>query len=211
MKPYLTVLKTCQAELTEKRSRFIATICHCETEEEAAAFIDSMRSKYWDARHNVYAYSLRQGGLCRFSDDGEPHGTAGKPVFDVLCGSGATDVAVVVTRYFGGILLGTGGLVHAYSKTAKDAFEAAEIVEMIPCTLFKTQCDYTDHQKLSRLIEDRGGKIEETVWTDKVTVEYAFKDSDIEGFLADLTEAFSARLTACRSGERLTPFKLEKV
>lgn len=210
MNPYLTVLETAQAEITEKRSRFIATVCHCETEEEASAFINSMRSKYWDARHNVYAYSVDGGRLCRFSDDGEPHSTAGKPVFDVLCGTGVTNVAVVVTRYFGGILLGTGGLVHAYSKAAKDGFEAATIVEMVPCVLLKTECEYADHQKLERLINDRGGKIEETLWTDKVTVEYSFKDCDLPRFEADLIETFSARIASEKIGEKLVPFEIEK-
>ena len=210
MDKYLTVLGRNEAEFTEKRSRFIATLCHCETEAEATAFIDEMRSKYWDARHNVYAYSVERGRLTRFSDDGEPHGTAGKPVFDVLCGSGATDVAVVVTRYFGGILLGTGGLVRAYSKAVKDAFAEAKIAEMIPCTQFKTSCEYTDHRSLVSLIENCGGKIEDTVFTDKVEVEYSFKDQEIEGFLSKLTESFSARLWAEETSKRVTAFEIEK-
>ena len=116
MEKYITVLGESTAEYTEKRSRFIATIRHCDSEEEALAFIEEMRSKYWDARHNVYAYSVKHQG--RFSDDGEPHGTAGKPVYDVITSDGITNLAVVVTRYFGGVLLGTGGLVRAYSKSA---------------------------------------------------------------------------------------------
>lgn len=208
MDKYLTVLGMNQAEFTEKRSRFIASLCHCETEAEATAFIDKMRSEYWDAKHNVYAYSVEKGRLSRFSDDGEPHGTAGKPVFDVLTGSGATDVAVVVTRYFGGILLGTGGLVRAYSKACKDAIEAAQMAEMIPCTVFRTVCEYTDHQRLVSLIEAKNGKIENTEFTDKVTVEYCFKDSEVEGFLPSLCENFSARLVAEEKGKRITAFEI---
>ena len=117
---YSTVFSETKTEYVEKRSRFIATLRHCETEEEANAFLEEMRSKYWDARHNCFAYSVNEGKLRRFSDDGEPHGTAGKPMLDVITGSGITNIAVVVTRYFGGVLLGTGGLVRAYSKSVQD-------------------------------------------------------------------------------------------
>ena len=175
MGKYLTVLGESSAEYVEKRSRFIANLRHCETEEEATAFLEEMRSKYWDARHNVFAYSVSGGSLCRFSDDGEPHGTAGKPILDVINGSEVKNIAIVVTRYFGGVLLGTGGLVRAYSKSAKDALDNANIVEMIPCTLFTTVCEYTDHQKLLSLIENSGGKIEDTEFTDKVSLKYSFK------------------------------------
>ena len=113
---FQTVFKQNETEYVEKRSRFIATLRHCETEAEANDFVKEMKSKYWDATHNVYAYSVEGGRMCRFSDDGEPHGTAGKPMLDCIQGSGITNIAVVVTRYFGGILLGTGGLVRAYSK-----------------------------------------------------------------------------------------------
>lgn len=210
MDAYLTLLGQTQAEFTEKRSRFIATVRHCETEEEAMAFIDELRSKYWDARHNVFAYSVEKGALCRFSDDGEPHGTAGKPVFDVLKGSGVTDAAIVVTRYFGGVLLGTGGLVRAYSRSAKDALEAADYAEMIPCTLLETTCEYSDHSRLVALIEAEGGKLENTAFTDKVTLSYCFKDGQVESFLKKLSESFSARLTALQSGKKITPFKIFK-
>lgn len=210
MEKYTTVLGRNEAEFTEKRSRFIATLCHCETEAEAMAFIDEMRSKYWDAKHNVFAYSVEKGKMSRFSDDGEPHGTAGKPVFDVLMGSGATDVAVVVTRYFGGILLGTGGLVRAYSKACKDAFESAKMALMVPCTQFKTVCDYTAHRNLVSLIENKGGKIENTDFTDKVTVEYSFKTEECDDFLLSLSENFSARLEAIEVGNKITAFEILK-
>ena len=210
MNKYLTVLGRNESEFTEKRSRFIATLCHCETEAEAMAFIDEMRSKYWDAKHNVYAYSVEKGRMTRFSDDGEPHGTAGKPVFDVLTGSGATDVAVVVTRYFGGILLGTGGLVRAYSKACKDALETAKMAQMIPCTVFETVCEYAEHQRLVSLIESKGGKIENTEFTDKIRIEYCFKDSEIEGFMPSLCENFSARLEAVESGKKVTAFEISE-
>ncbi len=206
MERYVTVLGESVAEYTEKRSRFIATVRHCETEADALAFIDEMKSKYWDARHNVYAYSV--GGHGRFSDDGEPHGTAGKPVYDVITGDGITNLAVVVTRYFGGVLLGTGGLVRAYSKATKDAMLSAQKAEMIPCTLFGTVCEYTDHNKLLNIIETAGGVIENTEFTDKVKIEYSLRDGDCEDYLKKLSESFSARLTAEEIGQKTAGFPI---
>lgn len=207
---FLTVLEDSTAEYVEKRSRFIANLRHCETEEEATAFLDEMRSKYWDARHNVFAYSVGGGTLCRFSDDGEPHGTAGKPILDVINGSEVKNIAIVVTRYFGGVLLGTGGLVRAYSKSAKDALTNAKIVEMIPTTVYNTVCEYTDHQKLLNIIENSNGKIENTEFTDKVTLSYSFKDDDFTPFADKLSESFSARLTANETEKKLTAFEISK-
>ena len=115
MDGFVTVLEETTAEYTEKRSRFIATLYPCDTEEKAAEFINKMRSEYWDARHNCFAYSVENGAVKRFSDDGEPHGTAGKPILEVIEGAGITNTVIVVTRYFGGVLLGTGGLVRAYT------------------------------------------------------------------------------------------------
>lgn len=113
-----------------------------QSEEEALNFLNSLKQKYWDARHNVYAYIIRQNNIMRYSDDGEPSGTAGVPVLDILKREELCDVIVVVTRYFGGILLGTGGLVHAYSKAAKEGIEAAGIERMVLCREFFIKCDY---------------------------------------------------------------------
>lgn len=205
MEKYVTVLGEAVAEYTEKRSKFIATVRHCETEEEALEFLDEMRTRYWDARHNVFAYSIKGQG--RFSDDGEPHGTAGKPVFDVINGEGVTDLAVVVTRYFGGVLLGTGGLVRAYSKSAKDALENAKKAEMIPCMVFETVCEYTDHGKLLNLIEAQGGIIEQSNFTDKVVLRYSLCDGDTDPYMKKLSETFSARLKAEEIGRKTVPFE----
>ena len=205
MEKYVTVLGEAVAEHTEKRSKFIATVRHCETEEEALEFLDEMRTRYWDARHNVFAYSIKGQG--RFSDDGEPHGTAGKPVFDVINGEGVTDLAVVVTRYFGGVLLGTGGLVRAYSKSAKDALENAKKAEMIPCMVFETVCEYTDHGKLLNLIEAQGGIIEQSNFTDKVVLRYSLRDGDTDPYKKKLSETFSARLKAEEIGRKTVPFE----
>ena len=208
MNRYLTVFEEAEAEYVEKRSKFIATLRHVETEEEALSFIEEMRSKYWDARHNCFAYITAGGKLSRFSDDGEPHGTAGKPILDVIAGSELTDVAVVVTRYFGGVLLGTGGLVRAYSKSAKDAVLNAKIAEMIPCTILSTTCEYTDHGKLLSVIELAGGQIETTDFTDKVKVVYKLRDEDVEGFLKNIKETFSARIEAEVLEKTVCPYEI---
>lgn len=207
MKAYLTVFDNLQTEYVEKRSRFIATLAHCETEAEAVAFLEEMRSKYWDARHNCFAYSVDGGALCRFSDDGEPHGTAGKPMLDVIAGSGITNIAVVVTRYFGGVLLGTGGLVRAYSKSVQDVLAAATVVKMVPGVILTVKCDYSDHGKLVNLITAAGGKITNTEFTDTVTVESCFKEEDLESFSKKLTETFSARLDFEIKLKKLMPFE----
>lgn len=210
MKRYLTALGEATAEYVEKRSRFIATLRHCETEQEAVSFIEEMRSRYWDARHNCFAYTVQGGTLSRFSDDGEPHGTAGKPILDVVLGSELKDIAVVVTRYFGGVLLGTGGLVRAYSKSAKDAILNSQVYEMIPSTLYSIVCEYSDHQKLLSLLENCGGKVNNTEFTDKVTLDVAFKDEDIALFSEKLSETFSARLKAEEKEKIISAFLLEK-
>lgn len=209
MGKYLTVLGGSTAEYTEKRSKFIATLRHCDNEEQALEFIEEMRSKYWDARHNVFAYSVNKGISARFSDDGEPHGTAGKPILDVILGSGVTDVAIVVTRYFGGVLLGTGGLVRAYSKSAKDALTAARLAEMIPCTVFNAQCEYTDHQKLVALIENSGGTLENSEYSDKVSLTFYLRDTDKEDFSAKLCETFSARIKPQELESKILPIETE--
>ena len=127
-KPYQVLLTAGQAEIVEKKSRFIAYLAKCESEEEATDFIEKIKKKHWDARHNCSALVIGDSAqLTRCSDDGEPAGTAGRPMLEVLLGSGVRNVAVVVTRYFGGVLLGTGGLVRAYSQAVKEALAASKI------------------------------------------------------------------------------------
>jgi len=210
MSRYFTIIEESVAEYEEKRSKFIATLRHCDTEAQAMAFIDEMRSKYWDARHNCFAYSVEEGKLSRFSDDGEPHGTAGKPILDVILGNELKNVVIVVTRYFGGVLLGTGGLVRAYSTSAKEAVSKAQITEMIECTRFLIECDYQNHQKLTYLIDNENGQIDDTEFTDRVIVKVIFKDADIPGFLSKLTESFSAKIEAKELEKTIFPFKDKK-
>lgn len=207
MREYITINGSATAEYTEKHSRFIATVFYCETEQQAGEVIAAQKSKYWDARHNVYAYIL-QNGTARFSDDGEPHGTAGMPVLDVIKGSGITNVLIVVTRYFGGILLGTGGLVRAYSTSARDALMSAQKVLMCVCREFTIDCDYGNYDHLIRLITDCNGMLQNTDFTDKVTVNVVFKSSDCDAFLDKLCETFASKLEAKLKNELFFPFNL---
>ena len=207
MDTYLTVLAETTTEYVEKRSRFITTLRHCETEAEAAAFLDEMRSKYWDATHNCYAYTVAEGKLSRFSDDGEPHGTAGKPMMDVVEGSAIKNIAVVVTRYFGGVLLGTGGLVRAYSKAVQDVLAKAEVYKMVPSAVLEIVCDYPNHQKLVNLLSSCGCEINGTVFTENVTIEFSLPEAEVEAFGEKLTETFSARLNFEIKHKKLMPFK----
>ncbi len=190
MENYITLLEESRAEYEEKRSKFIARAFPCESEEEAFEILSSIKSECWDARHNCYAYVLKDGSA-RFSDDGEPHGTAGKPILDCIMGSGVVDVIVVVTRYFGGVLLGTGGLVRAYSASAKDALCKAEKTFMCLGTEMAVNCSYSELKLLEKLIAKSGGNITDTVYTDSVRVFFTLKNEDIDEFLSQVTEAFS--------------------
>ena len=207
MSEYTTVEGVATAEYTEKNSRFIATVFNCESEDQASELISAQKSKYWDARHNVYAYVL-SSGTARFSDDGEPHGTAGKPILDVITGSGVTNVLITVTRYFGGVLLGTGGLVRAYSTSARDALMSAQRVLMCACTQFDICCDYGYFDRLTRLISECGGMIQNTNFTDKVEIDFIFKDTDRDAFLAKLCETFASKLEANEKNKLFFPFKI---
>ncbi len=177
-------------EFIEQRSKFIGYVKPVKTEQEALDFINEKRQKHWDATHNVYAYVLRDGNIQRYSDDGEPHGTAGVPTLDVIIKSGVTDVVVVVTRYFGGILLGAGGLVRAYTKGAKIALEAGNIITMESCNIARLKCDYNQYGKISGLIPSNNGVIDNTDFTDKVEIEYHISHENFVKFqkqLADTT------------------------
>ena len=149
---YKTVQFEAKGEFVEKRSRFIGYCKPVKTEQEAVEFINSKRTEHWDATHNVYAYSLREGNIKRYSDDGEPSGTAGMPTLDVILKNDIYDVCIVVTRYFGGVLLGTGGLVRAYSQGAKVALEAGNVVLMQSCAICQAKCSYNQYGKVSSLI-----------------------------------------------------------
>ena len=188
MEEYKTLRAPASDEFTEKRSRFIGYAQPVSTQVEAAAFIERIKKQHHDATHNVFAYLLREGQLERYSDDGEPQGTAGIPVLDVLRKQGVTNCAVVVTRYFGGILLGAGGLVRAYSHAAAIALGKAGIVTMAHCAILDIACDYSFYGKLAVCIPEWGGIVEHTQFGGAVTVRVRIHATLVDSFCAKLTE-----------------------
>lgn len=196
MQEYLTLKNENCDEFTVKHSRFIGYAKPVTTQEEAVKFINDIKSKHWDAKHNVYAYILRDGQIRRYSDDGEPQGTAGIPVLDVLQKEGLTDCVVVVTRYFGGILLGGGGLVRAYSHAAKLAVDSAQVIRMAMCVRAECECDYGFYGKLASLIPECGGTVENSEFTDIVKVCFNMPEDIYGSFTAELTEASFGKVSS---------------
>jgi uncharacterized YigZ family protein len=201
-KLYITIKGRAEARFEEKKSVFIGYACHVESEEEALSFVKEIKEKHRDATHNCYGYVMKGGILCRYSDDGEPQGTAGKPILDMLVKSGVDDVCVVVTRYFGGTLLGTGGLVHAYSLGAKMAVEAAGIVQFENYVVFKVTASYSDYQKISFELERCDAIVDSTDYADNVTVHFAVKEQLADGISRKITEITSGKNEATRLGMR---------
>jgi uncharacterized YigZ family protein len=201
-KLYITIKGRAEARFEEKKSVFIGYACHVESEEEALSFVKEIKEKHRDATHNCYGYVMKSGILCRYSDDGEPQGTAGKPILDMLVKSGVDDVCVVVTRYFGGTLLGTGGLVHAYSLGAKMAVEAAGIVQFENYVVFKVTASYSDYQKISFELERCDAIVDSTDYADNVTVHFAVKEQLADGISRKITEITSGKNEATRLGMR---------
>lgn len=167
---YKTIKAESIAEFVEKKSRFIGHITPVTTIEQAITFIEKISKQHYNATHNVFAYSLLAGGVFRCSDNGEPQGTAGVPVLDVIRKEGLTDVCVVATRYFGGTMLGAGGLVRAYSHTASIAVAAAEVLTMVSCARFTLACDYSFYGTVSYVAPQFGIKIENSEFLDVVTL-----------------------------------------
>ncbi len=192
---FRTVLCEASAELVEKRSRFIATVKPVRTEAEALEFLESLKKKYWDARHNVYAYVLEDNNIQRYSDDGEPAGTAGVPVLDMIKKEGLSNLIVVVSRYFGGILLGTGGLVHAYSKSAKMGVEAAKPVTMTLCREVFVECDYSYLGKVQSEIMGQGFKVSDTTYAESVCVSALVPESQTEKFVKNMIDKTNGKIS----------------
>lgn len=190
---YKTVSGYAEASFIEKKSEFIGQICHVENSDQAVEFINSVKAKHRKARHNVYAYITRDGNTSRYSDDGEPQGTGGVPVLDVLRKEGLTDVCVVVTRYFGGILLGGGGLVRAYSHACKIAIDETEKKLMCRCSRFEIGCDYSLYGRLSYLMPEYEAKTVREDFADDVRLTVLVKDSFCDGFRAKLTDASNGK------------------
>ncbi len=205
MDEYLIPTKDADAEMIEKKSRFIGHIFRTETEEEALARLKEMRETYWDATHNVYAYVIKDGPT-RFSDDGEPGGTAGMPVLDVLQREGVYNVCCVVTRYFGGTLLGTGGLVRAYSRSAKLALDAAGLSQKRVWERVEIPCPYGLFEQVKNEIAAHDGMIQTTEFGAGVQIGAIFPAAGTEAFLRRLTDLSSGRVTAARAGQEYRDF-----
>ena len=188
MDSYKTIEGTAQAEYEEKKSRFIGQVAHVETEEEAVAFLDGIRAANPMARHNVYAYVLRANNRVRYSDDGEPARTSGLPTLSVIEHAELKDVICVTTRYFGGTLLGTGGLVRAYTKAAQDAFAAAQVVTFAQCRDIMISIDYPLYDQLNHWLAGQGIQILDATFAADVTVEVRVLASEAEATAAAITE-----------------------
>ncbi len=193
MKSFKTVRSECSAEFTEKKSVFIGYIKPVSSEEEAQEFIAGIKKKHADATHNVYAYILEGTEIARFSDDGEPSGTAGMPVLEVIKRGGLTGVAVVVTRYFGGILLGAGGLVRAYAKAAKLAIDASGVCEFRPFSVFELSVDYSDYEKIRKELGRFSVKLDDTQFSDCVVMTLAVDSEKFDAFDSFVTDYTNAR------------------
>lgn len=189
---YKTIKDTVSAEITVKRSRFIANISPCSNEQEAMAFIKKISLKYHDAKHNCYAFITKD--YEKFSDDKEPHGTAGKPILDVLKYNGICNAVIVVTRYFGGILLGTGGLTHAYSDAALLALNNAEKIDMSLCSCFKGCFEYKDMSLIQNICNLKKLKILDTSFGEKITAQILVKKGKEQEFLDILEEKSNASI-----------------
>ncbi len=193
---YRVLLAGGEGEYVEKKSRFIATLRECGSEEEAAGFVEEMRKKYWDARHNCYAYVIgSKGELTRCSDDGEPSGTAGRPMLEVLTGEGIRNAAVVVTRYFGGVLLGTGGLVRAYTQAVKEGLKNCSVGRMRQGYRARIEADYTDVGKILYLLKDRGMEPLSAEYGEKALLVLQIPREELQGLQKETADATSGRVS----------------
>lgn len=193
-KEYVTILELGTGEIIEKKSRFIGYVRHVETEEEANEFVTEIKKKHYDARHNCYAYVIgEEQEVLRFSDDGEPGGTAGKPILEVIIGEGLKNVCIVVTRYFGGTLLGTGGLVRAYTEAAKACVAATEIVCKRMVVPMDITTNYTDLGKVQYILGNNGIDIKDSIYEDNVTLQVEVYIDHVDYIEKEVTEATSAR------------------
>lgn len=200
-KGYYTLKKAAEERFTERRSEFIGNATPVTTEAEAVEFINRIRSKYSDATHNVYAYILREGNMARFSDDGEPHGTAGLPVLEVLRKEELCDCAVVVTRYFGGILLGAGGLVRAYSNGAKIGVDGAQKIFLKPFALLEMEMDYGRYNRVAQLMSAHGVRMTDSDFGIDVRLKASVAEERAEGFIKAVTDATNGIVLVRRVGE----------
>ena len=199
---YTTLAGEGSDEFEEKRSIFICHAKHITSEDEAMEFIKAKKKEYSDATHNCWAYLLKGGIVARYSDDGEPQGTAGVPMLEAIRKSGVEDCVVVVTRYFGGILLGAGGLVRAYSHGTSVALAAAKVVTYEKYTEMQLHCSYSEYQKYSVILPTFGAIIDDTDFSDKVVIRFAVKETVVDKLILKITEMSGGRDKPEKTGER---------
>ena len=211
MSEYLVPFEDSESEFVEKRSRFIGCVWRVESEAEARAKIEATKKKHYDARHNCWCYIIREGGVVRYSDDGEPQGTAGQPMLNVFQREDITNVCCVVTRYFGGILLGAGGLARAYTKGAKDALTAAGICRVSLWTLWDIPCTYPLFERMKLEVEACGGMVRDVEYGADVTIHAAFPAGGAEAFAPKLTELSAGSLEMTKVGEERLPGLREEI
>lgn len=194
MDSYITIRQYASYEYEDRKSVFIGDACPVDTESEALEFIDRVKKKYPDANHHVYAYVIRENSIMRFSDDREPQGTAGMPVLDVIRKKGCTNTVIVVTRYFGGTLLGTGGLVRAYTAAAQGALQNAEIIIYDVYSEIKIVCSYSDFQKLGPVFDECAFVTENTRYSDMVEIAGKIVKTNADDLIAKLIQVTSGRV-----------------
>lgn len=209
MTEYFIPTREAQAEFTEKRSTFIGHVWPVETEEEARARIDEMEKKYHDARHNCWCYLIKDGPV-RYSDDGEPQGTAGQPMLGVFQKEGVTNVCCVVTRYFGGMLLGAGGLVRAYTQSAKNALDAAGVSTVRRWLELAVECPYSFLERVKRACAAQNGIVGEIEYAAGVTVHALLPEERAEAFCTQMTELSAGDFAAVELGEVFRPVPVER-
>ncbi len=209
MSDYLVPLSFGEIEYVEKRSRFIGRVWPVENEAEALERLRETRERHWDASHNVYAYAIRSGGVMRFSDDGEPSGTAGMPVLDVFRKAGVQDFCCVVTRYFGGILLGAGGLVRAYSKAASMALDAAGRARMTRLYDVSLICSYPQYERIKAELPRFEARLENAEFGADVELSLSMTPENFERFGLRVTELTSATALCEAIGEDMRPIRID--
>lgn len=210
MMEYRTIAAPVSASFVEKKSEFIAQLFPARTQEEAVEAIEEVRKQHRRARHNVYAYLLRDGNASRYSDDGEPQGTAGMPILDVLQKNGLTDVCCVVTRYFGGVLLGANGLVRAYSHSTALAIEAAQIKIMMPCYPVSIQTDYALYGKIAYHLPQEDILQLDTIFEDQVELKLLVRDTLWDKLKQELIDLTSGQVEIVSSGLQYADFSKAK-
>lgn len=209
MSGYLVPFEAAETEFSEKRSRFLGRICRVESEDAARTIIEEEKKRYHDARHHCWSYLIREGGIIRYSDDGEPQGTAGQPILNVLQRQKITNVCCVVTRYFGGILLGAGGLTRAYGRSAEETLRAAGTCRMSLWTCWDIPCTYPLLERMRLEIASCGGMERDTEYGVEIMLHAAFPAGGAEKFTSRLEEFSAGQFSMRAAGEKFLPGKRE--